>query len=110
VAEIAELSSAISQQAREIGHDATVLAAEVGDLRGYLADRVEHSPLQTLGAAAGVGYLLGGGLNSKLTESLLAAAATLSTAMAVLRELADIGENLQSPQRPSATPRRSREG
>jgi hypothetical protein len=75
---------------RQIYHDAATLAAEVrgttADLERYLIEQVEERPYTTLGVAAGVGYVLGGGLRSRLTAVLLGAATRLATVLAV-REL-----------------------
>ena len=57
------------------------------DLERYLTEQVEERPYITLGVAAGVGYVLGGGLRSRLTAVLLGAATRLAMAVAA-RELA----------------------
>ena len=56
------------------------------DLERYLTEQVERRPYTTLGVAAGVGFLLGGGLRSRLTAVLLGAATRLAMALAA-REL-----------------------
>jgi len=75
----------IGEHARQIRHDATALAAEVRDTRNdldrTLTEQMTERPWLTLGMAAGAGYLLGGGLRSRLT-----AVTRLVTAMAA-REL-----------------------
>ena len=80
----------IGDHGRQIHHDAATLAAEVrgttADLERYLTDQVKRRPYSTLGVAAGIGYVLGGGLSSRLTVVLLGAATRLATALAV-REL-----------------------
>jgi hypothetical protein len=89
----------IGTHARRIQRDAATLAAEVrdttADVERYLSDRVRNQPYSTLGAAAGVGYVLGGGLRSPLTAVLLGAAARLASVL-VVRELAEIGERWNS--------------
>ena len=81
----------LADHARQVHHDAATLAAEVrsttADLERYLTDQVRRRPYSTLGVAAGIGYVLGGGLSSRLTIVLLGAATRLATALAV-RELA----------------------
>ena len=83
---------ACGDHCRQIRHDAHALAASVQDatkgLQGYLTDRVHRRPYVTLGVAAGVGYVLGGGLRSRLTAVLLGAATRLALAVAA-RELGD---------------------
>jgi hypothetical protein len=77
---------------RQIHHDAHALAAAVRDatagVEGYLTERVHRRPYVTLGVAAGVGYVLGGGLRSRLTAVLLGAATRVALAVAA-RELGD---------------------
>lgn len=57
------------------------------DLDRYLADRVRRQPVATLSIAAGVGYVLGGGLATRFTIDMLGIAARLAATLAV-RELA----------------------
>jgi ElaB/YqjD/DUF883 family membrane-anchored ribosome-binding protein len=77
--------------ARQIQHDANTLAAEVRrttvDLERYLRDSVRHRPFTTLSVAAGVGYVLGGGLAARFTMEMLGLATRLAAALAV-REIA----------------------
>ena len=77
---------------RQINQDAHALAAAVQDatsgLEGYLTERVHSRPFVTLGAAVGVGYVLGGGLRPRLTAALLGAATRVALAVAA-RELGD---------------------
>lgn len=76
----------LGDHGRWIRHDAAALAATVEDaadgLHRQLAAHVQGHPLRTLGLAAGVGYLLGGGLGSRLTILLLGAAARVIAASA----------------------------
>jgi len=55
-------------------------------IQHYLAAQVQQRPLRTLGVAAGIGYVLGGGLSARLTVFLLGAATRVATAL-VAREL-----------------------
>jgi ElaB/YqjD/DUF883 family membrane-anchored ribosome-binding protein len=75
---------------RQIQHDAEALAATLRDatdgVQRYLTAQVEQRPFSTLGVAAGVGYVLGGGLRSRLTVVLLGAVTRVGTAL-VAREL-----------------------
>jgi hypothetical protein len=52
----------------------------------YLTAQVEQRPFSTVGVAAGVGYVLGGGLSARLTVVLLGAVTRVATAL-VAREL-----------------------
>ena len=83
-------SPAFADHGRQIRHDAEALAASLqdaaDDLQRCLTAQVEQRPFTTLGVAAGVGYLLGGGLGSRLTVIMLGAAARLATTI-VAREL-----------------------
>jgi hypothetical protein len=82
----------LGDHCRQIHHDAHALAAAVQDatngLEGYLTERVHRRPYVTLGVAAAVGYVLGGGLRSRLTAGLLGAATRVALAVAA-RELGD---------------------
>ena len=80
----------LGEHGREIHDDAQALAAAVQSatdgVQRYLTEQVEQRPYRTLGMAAGIGYVLGGGLSSRLTAVLLGAATRLATALAA-REL-----------------------
>ena len=82
----------LGDHCRQINQDAHELAAAVHDatdaLEGYLKEQVHRQPYVTLGVAAGVGYVLGGGLRSRLTAVLLGAATRVALAVAA-RELGD---------------------
>ena len=73
--------------ARQIRHDATTLAEEVrrtaASLEVFLGDRMRRRPYTTLSVAAGVGYVLGGGLATRFTVVLLGVATRLATAVAM---------------------------
>jgi ElaB/YqjD/DUF883 family membrane-anchored ribosome-binding protein len=75
---------------RQIHHDAEELAAAVQEattgVQRRLREQVEQRPYSCLGVAAGIGYVLGGGLSSPLTAMLLTAATRLAMALAA-REL-----------------------
>ena len=81
----------LGDHCRQIHDDAHALAAAVqeatDDLERYLTEQVEQRPYAPLGVAAGVGYVLGGGLRSRLTAVLFGAATRLAVALAA-RELA----------------------
>jgi hypothetical protein len=81
----------IGDHARQIRKDATTLATEVrdtsADLEQYLNEQLKQHPYATLGVAAGLGYILGGGLRSKMTMVLLGLGTRLATTM-VTQELA----------------------
>ena len=93
--------------ARQIRRDATTLASEVqsttADLERYLTDRMRRRPYATLSVAAGLGYVLGGGLASRFTIVVLGVATRLAAAVAV-REVAA----RYQPQAP--TPRHNSSG
>lgn len=83
-------SLSLAEHGRQIQHDAEALAGAVEEatagVQRYLTAQVEQRPLTTLGVAAGVGYVLGGGLSARLTVVLLGAATRLATAV-VAREI-----------------------
>jgi ElaB/YqjD/DUF883 family membrane-anchored ribosome-binding protein len=77
----------IGDHGRRIHHDVATLTAEVrsttADLERYLTEQVRRRPYSTLGVATGIGYVLGGGLRSRLTLVLLGSATRLAAALAV---------------------------
>jgi hypothetical protein len=83
-------SRSFAAHARQILHDAHVLAAAVGNAAArserYLAVHATSRPYETLGVAAGIGYALGRGLGSRRALTLLGAATRLAMALAA-REL-----------------------
>ena len=80
----------IGHHCRQIRHDANALATAVqeatDELERHLSEEVQKRPFSTLGVAAGVGYVLGRGLPSRLTGVLLNVATRLAIALAA-REL-----------------------
>lgn len=80
----------IGEHGRRIHRDAAALAAEVqgttADLEHYLTEQVARRPYRTLGVAAGIGYVVGGGLRSRLTAVVLTTLARVAVAL-VAREL-----------------------
>jgi len=83
-------SRSLGDHGREIQHEAEALATAVrdtaDDVQRFLTEQVKQRPFTTLGVAAGVGYVLGGGLSARLTIVLLGTATRLATAVAA-REL-----------------------
>ncbi len=82
----------LGDHCRQISRDAHALATAVqeaaDDVERYLTEQVEQRPFTTIGVAAGVGYVLGGGLRSRLTALLLGTGTRLAMALAA-RQLAD---------------------
>jgi len=83
-------SESLSVQARIIKQDAAALATSMQEsaqlFSRYVTEQVEQRPYTTLGVAAGVGYLLGGGLANRVTGAALGTAYKLALALAA-REL-----------------------
>lgn len=57
-----------------------------------LSTQLQHHPYRTLLIAAGVGYVLGGGLFTRLSFKVLAAAARMGAMPLLSRELAGVAE------------------
>ena len=80
----------LADHARQIQHDAEALAGAVREatngVQRSLTEQVEQRPFSTVGVAAGVGYVLGGGLSARLTAMLLGAATRVAMAL-VAREV-----------------------
>ena len=77
---------AIMNSGRQIQGDVQQLATHVqetsSELQTYITEQVRDRPYTVLGAAAAVGFLLGGGLSSKLTLMAFGVATRLAMAMA----------------------------
>jgi len=71
----------------------------VGSARGMLLKSVSENPYGTLGAAAGVGYVLGGGLSSALTRMGAKVGARILIARVVkdMVQASGLGELLTTP-------------
>ena len=65
----------LQARVQEIGDEARALGSSlestVHDIEATLRTQMEHRPYAMLAAAAGVGYVLGGGLPSRLTGLLI---------------------------------------
>ena len=76
----------LSEAGRQIRGDAQQLASHVSEagteLQSYVTEMVRERPLATLGVVAGIGYLLGGGLSSRLTVLALGVGTRFAMAMA----------------------------
>jgi hypothetical protein len=74
----------------------------VRDLYHSLQTRIEEHPYATLAAAAGIGFLLGGGLFSRLGAKLVATAIRIGLASAAEPVLQSVVQELKhGAQRPS---------
>ena len=77
-------------QGRMVKQDAAALVTSMQEsaqlFNCYVAEQVELRPHTTLGVAAGLGYLLGGGLANRVTGAALGTAYKLALALAA-REL-----------------------
>ena len=90
-------SARLLDQGKILKQDAGALAASVQEsaqlLSCYVAEQVEERPYTTLGVAAGIGYMLGGGLANRLTSATLGIAYRLGLALAAR----EIGTRLMVP-------------
>lgn len=82
-----ETPRTVGDHARQIRHDATTLVGELqrtaADVENYLTESVRQRPYATLSVAAGLGYVIGGGLATRFTVVLLGVATRLATAVAM---------------------------
>lgn len=71
---------------RQLQSDAKTMASHAqeasSELQTYVTQQVRQRPVVTLAAAAGIGYVLGGGLSSKLTLLMLGMATRFGMAIA----------------------------
>jgi ElaB/YqjD/DUF883 family membrane-anchored ribosome-binding protein len=76
----------LTETGRQIRGDAQNLVSHVSEagteLQSYVTDMVRERPLATLGVAAGIGFLLGGGLTTRLTVLALGAGTRFAFALA----------------------------
>ncbi len=82
----------IIDRGRQINQDAHALVADLQEAadaaQHFIADEMKRKPYTTLAVAAGIGYVLGGGLSSRATGFLISTGARLAIAIAA-RQLAD---------------------
>jgi ElaB/YqjD/DUF883 family membrane-anchored ribosome-binding protein len=76
----------LTEAGRQIQGDARQLVTHVseagGELQSYISQTARERPLTILAVAAGVGYVLGGGLSSRLTVLALGVGTRFAMAMA----------------------------
>ncbi len=81
---------AIHGRGRQIQHDAqtlvTTLQDAANDAQHFIVDELKRNPFATLAVAAGVGYVLGGGLSARMTKVMVGVGTRLAMAVAA-REL-----------------------
>ena len=77
----------LQERGRDVRRDARELATDLeqaaGEIEGFLREQLQRRPYTTLGAAAGFGYVLGGGIPSRLTRILLDLGTRIAFGMAV---------------------------
>lgn len=80
----------IFEHTQEAKEEVQMLASSLGelsqDVSSYVQEQVRSRPWAVLGVAAGVGYLLGGGLPSRITRAGFSIAARMSMGM-LMRQL-----------------------
>lgn len=85
-----EYRNRIFEHTQEAKEEAQMLASSLGelsqDLSSYLQEQVRTRPWAVLGVAAGVGYLLGGGIPSRITRAGMSMAARMSMGV-LMRQL-----------------------
>lgn len=83
-----EIIRKASRQLQDDARNLVTHASEAGgELQTFITSQVRERPVATLAAAAGVGYVLGGGLSSRLTLLMVGVATRLAMAVAA-REMA----------------------
>ena len=80
-------SGQIMERGRAVLNDARGLASTLeeafDEIQDYLREQLEQRPYATLAAASGIGYILGGGLPSRLTGLLFGWGSRVALTMAV---------------------------
>jgi hypothetical protein len=96
----------LQARARAISAEAKALSGTVEetlhDVETYVRERMRTHPYATLAAAAGVGYVLGGGLPSRLTAVLLALGSRMALEVGARELTARLATN-QGGARPGRT-------
>jgi hypothetical protein len=75
------------------------------EVEALLRERVERKPYGTLGAALGLGYVLGGGLPTRLTSALLVVVSRIALAAAAREIVEASSASSASVDKPSPTRR-----
>lgn len=84
-------AEALGERAREVAAHVNSALNGVADATG-LTEKVQRSPYGMVGAALGVGYVLGGGLFTPTTMRLLRMGAKLAAVPMVRERLLDVAE------------------
>jgi hypothetical protein len=85
------LADEMKEQAERLAREANSALNGVSDALG-LTPRVQEHPYGMLGAALGVGYVLGGGLFTPTTMRILTLGAKLASVPVVRDQLLDVAE------------------
>jgi hypothetical protein len=77
----------IFEHTAEAKEEVQMLASSIGelsqDVSTYVEEQVKHRPWAVLGVAAAIGYVIGGGLPSRITRAGLSIAMRMGTGMLV---------------------------
>jgi ElaB/YqjD/DUF883 family membrane-anchored ribosome-binding protein len=96
----------LAETTRQLRGDAEKLVGHVrqvrGELESYISQSARERPVATLATAAGVGYLLGGGLGSRLTVVMIGLATRFAMAVAA-HEVGSWATEPQFSETPSPT-------
>ncbi len=97
----------LCEHGRQIQREAQALATAVeegaAEVAGFLNEQTQRHPYRTLAAAASVGYVIGGGLASRLTKLMLGVGGRLTIALAA-RELSRLLQSADTRAAAKATP------
>jgi hypothetical protein len=87
------LADEVKEQVQKLAQDANAALNGMSDAAG-LTPMVQESPYGMLGAALGVGYVLGGGLFTPTTMRILSLGAKLASVPMVRDQLLDVAESV----------------
>jgi ElaB/YqjD/DUF883 family membrane-anchored ribosome-binding protein len=97
----------ILDRGREVWNEARTLASTVEEafeeIEEYLREQMEQRPYVALAAASGIGYVLGGGLPSRLTGLLIGWGSRIALTMAVQQLAPALGAGTAQHSPPSST-------
>lgn len=85
--EMESQTASLPRTTQRVRHDAEALAQSVQDAAGQvensIAENMRERPWSTLAVAAGVGFVLGGGLATRMTRLMIGMGGRLAFAMVV---------------------------
>jgi len=74
-----------------------------GAWRDTAARQIQEHPIRSLAAALGIGFVLGGGLSSRFTASIVATGLRMAVVPLIVESLVALGDGFLSQQKETQT-------